>query len=70
MGASKDKSFEENIAQLERDGFLLIKNVPSTWKPFRNGGTVCMGATSGENTTAKTVLAMCHIISYWTRSRK
>ena len=27
MGASKDKSFEENLAQLERDGFLLIKNV-------------------------------------------
>ena len=26
MGESKDKSFEENLAQLERDGFLLIKN--------------------------------------------
>ena len=27
MCESKDKSFEENLAQLERDGFLLIKNV-------------------------------------------
>ena len=27
MGANKDKIFEENLSQLERDGFLLIKNV-------------------------------------------
>ena len=27
MGADRDKPFEENLAQLERDGFLLIKNV-------------------------------------------
>ncbi len=27
MGESRDKSFEENLAQLERDGFLLLKNV-------------------------------------------
>ena len=27
MRESKGKSFEENLAQLERDGFLLIKNV-------------------------------------------
>ena len=27
MRESKDKSFEKNLAQLERDGFLLIKNV-------------------------------------------
>ena len=26
MGESKGKAFEENLAQLERDGFLLIKN--------------------------------------------
>ena len=58
----KNKSFEENLAQLERDGFLLIKNV-SIWKPFRNGGTTCMGATSGENMTAETASAMCHITS-------
>ena len=27
MGASKGKPFDENLTQLERDGFLLIENV-------------------------------------------
>ena len=32
MRESKGKSFEKNLAQLERDGFLLIKDVLSIWK--------------------------------------
>ena len=69
MGESKDQSFEENLAQLEGDGFLLIKT-PSIWKLFRNGGTVCMDVTTGENMIAETVSVMCHITSCWRRNRR
>ena len=56
MGESKDKSFEENLAQLERDGFLLIKNALDI-ETVQKWRIVCISGTSGENTTAETVSA-------------
>ena len=69
MGTNKDRSFEENLAQLERDGFLLIKNVldRETVQKWRDS---LYGRYNRGEYDRRTVSAMYRIINCWCRNRR